>query len=48
MSKTQELTPNMRYEDKRQTRKYYRVFDSKRDLRNYLLSKGDGKKVRRK
>ena len=42
------LAPNMRYEAKRQTRNHYKVFDSKRELRNYLLSKGDGKNGRRK
>ena len=28
-------------------RKYYKVFDKKKDLRKYLLSKGDGKKGRK-
>lgn len=38
------LAPNMKYEAKKQTRRKYKVFDSTKELRNYLLSKGDGKK----
>ena len=38
------LAPNMRYKAKVQARKYYKIFDSKKELRRYLLSKGDGKK----
>lgn len=41
------LAPNMKYGAKYQTRKYYKVFDSKKELRDYLLSKGDSKKRRR-
>lgn len=42
------LAPNMRYEAKKQTRNSYKVFDSKEELKVYLLSKGDGNKKRRK
>lgn len=42
------LAPNMRYEAKKQTRNSYKVFDSKEELKGYLLSKGDGKKKRRR
>lgn len=41
------LAPKMRYRAKRDARKYYKVFDKKKDLRKYLLSKGDGKKGRK-
>ena len=41
------LAPNMRYGAKYQTRKTYKVFDSPKELRKYLLSKGDGKTKRR-
>lgn len=36
--------PNMRHESKKQTRKYYKIFDKKEDLKDYLISKGDKKK----
>lgn len=42
------IAPNMRYNAKKETRKHYKVFDSKKDLRNYLIFKGDGKERRRK
>lgn len=38
------LAPNMKPNAKKNTRKYYKVFDKKRDLRNYLISKDDGRK----
>lgn len=42
------LAPNMKPNAKKNTRKYYKVFDKKRDLRNYLISKGDGRKYKRR
>lgn len=42
------LAPNMKPNAKKNTRKYYKVFDKKRDLRNYLISKGDGRKNKRR
>lgn len=38
------IAPNMRPIAKKRVREHYKVFDDPKSLRNYLISKGDGKK----